>query len=149
MKPRTPSILVAYLPSGAATVTASYGGRSVTAAGRWAVDGPVWMPGAYDRSHRVGLHGGRLAVVQQGVRPLRVCDAAHHGGQLARATVATRGGWRGWNIHDDRGGLEGCIGIGAADLLDLLGLLEQARAAGAEQHPEGGVYATVRVEHRP
>lgn len=144
-----PTITITYLPSGAAQVVTTYGPLLSRARGAWAVGAPVWLAGLYDRSHRVGLHGPRLAVVQQGVTPLRVCDATAHRGDLARATVESRSGWRGWNLHDARGDLAGCIGISAAAMLDVLGVLEVARATGAEQHPEGGVLVTVRVEHRP
>jgi len=145
---KTPTITVTYHPFGVADVLAVWESHRAQARGKWATGGPVWLAGLYDRSHRVGLHGSRLAVVQQGVTPLRVCDATAHRGDLARATVESRSGWRGWNLHDARGDLAGCIGISAAAMLDVLGVLERARAAGAEQHPEGGVLVTVRVEHR-
>ena len=148
MTAKTPTITVTYHLSGVADVLAVWESHRAQARGKWATGGPVWLAGLYDRSHRVGLHGSRLAVVQQGVTPLRVCDATAHRGDLARATVESRSGWRGWNLHDARGDLAGCIGISAAAMLDVLGVLEVARAAGAEQHPEGGVLVTVRVEHR-
>jgi hypothetical protein len=146
---KTPTITVTYHPSGVADVLAVWESHRASARGKWATGGPVWLAGIYDRSHRVGLHGGRLAVVQQGVTPLRVVDAIAHRGDLRLATQASRSGWRGWNLHDARGDLAGCIGLTGAAMLDVLGVLERARAAGAEQHDEGGVLVTVRVEHRP
>jgi len=149
MRPQPPVIRVVYRHGGHADVIATWLEHQARAEGAWSTGHAVWMPGRYDRSHRVGLHGGRPAVVQQGVTALEVCDHSHHGGELARANVATRKGWRGWNIHDLRGALEGCVGLDAAAMLDVLGVCERAREAGAEQHPEGGVYVTLIVEHAP
>ena len=147
-----PIVTVTYRTSGAAEVVAVWRARRVVARGRWSTRHAVWLPGVYVASHRVGLHGpdtlARPALVQQGRATMRVCDHSHHGGDLARATVETRRGWRGWNIHDDRGSLEGCIGLTPQAMLDVLGVCERARADGAEQHPDGGVFVTLRVEHR-
>jgi hypothetical protein len=145
-----PVVTVTYLPGGVAAVVGTWGTATVQARARWSIPHAVWLPGVYDCSHRVGLHGGRLALVQQGRATMRVCDYRHHLGELSRATIETRRHWaRGWNLHDDRGALEGCIGVPASSMLDLLGLAEMAREAGAEQHRDGGVFVTLRVEHRP
>lgn len=149
MRPLPPVIRVVYRPGGEADVIATWREHQARAKGTWSTRHAVWMPGRYDRSHRVGLHGGRPALVQQGVTALEVCDGSAHGGELARANNATRRGWRGWNVHDLRGSLEGCIGLDAAAMLDVLGVCERAREAGVEQHKDGGALVTLIVEHAP
>ena len=146
-----PIVTVTYRPSGVAVVTATWDVHTVSATGSWSTRHAVWLPGRYDRSHRVGLHGRRLALVQQGITPLHAVDFARHHGQLSEATPTkpSRRGWNGWNIHDLRGDLAGCIGLSARDMLDVLGVCEMAREAGAEQHDDGGVLVTVIVEHEP
>ena len=150
MRPPPPLITVTYRPDGAAVVRVGWREHRLEVEGTWSTRHAIWMPGRYDRSHRVGLHGGRPAVVQQGLSAMSVCDVSAHGGELSRATKATRRHWaRGWNVHDLRGALEGCIGLSARDMLDVLGVCERAREAGAEQHPGGGVYVTLIVKHEP
>lgn len=132
-------------------------GRAVVrcGAGRWVgVYDPqagIWAPGIR-RSHTIGRHRGRLAIVQMGDLPLAL-------GPVPPAGEAWRPdrkgwGWRGLNIHDDRGDLAGCVGLAAPAMLDLLGEVQRwheeqraARASVAYHDDIGAPLLTVEVRH--
>lgn len=124
-------------------------------AGRWVgVYDPargVWAPGIR-RSHTIGRHRGRLAVVQMGEHRLALGHVSEDG---ATWTADRRGwGWRGLNIHDDRGDLSGCVGLSAAHMLELLGEVyrwhdeQRAVRASVAYHADLGTpLLTVEVRH--
>jgi hypothetical protein len=111
----------------------------------------VWAPGVR-RSHAVGRHRGRLAIVQMGDLPLALGPVPAAG---ADWRPDRRGwGWRGLNIHDDRGDLSGCIGLTAPAMLDLLGEVQRwheeqraRRAVVAYHEVLGSPLLTVEVIH--
>jgi len=105
--------------------------------GTWSTAHSRYAVGEYDRALVVGVHRGRMALVQQGLSPVRLTDG--------------RRGYFGRNIHDDRGGLLGCIGLPAPAMLDLLGAVygwwnASARPADWTHGAMGTPLVTLRVE---
>jgi hypothetical protein len=140
-------LTVTYRPRGHAEVRCGVG--------RWVgVYDPargVWAPGVR-RSHTIGRHKGRLAIVQMGDLPLALGPVPAAG---ADWRPDRRGwDWRGLNIHDDRGDLAGCIGLTAPAMLDLLGEVQRwheeqrlARRAVVYHEKLGTPLLTVEVIH--
>ena len=123
-----PHLRVTFEPAGRATVEGPCG---ITYRGRYDERAGIWPPGTR-RTHTVGVHGGRLAVVQQGIDTMSLGHLDHEG--VWRGDGRGRGDrngpgwwWRGINIHDDRGPVVGCVALSSADMLDLLGEIETWR----------------------
>lgn len=133
-----PVITITYRDDGTATVDIDAGWERRTCVGAlWSPLHARISPGTYDRSHVVGIHRGRLAIVQQGVTPIQLTDG--------------RRGYFGINIHDPRGDLSGCVGPSARWMLDALGILERHRVnvedTRHELHPRTGQpFVTVVVQ---
>lgn len=135
-------IVVTFKAGGVAEVVGPHGNRY---AGTYSERHGVWAPGSR-RSHTVGVHSGRLAVVQQGLEP----QSRGYIGPDGWVADATGLGWRGLNIHDQRGPLLGCVGLSSRDMLDLLGEVqlwtETAKPLGRHRDT-GWPILTVEVIH--
>lgn len=123
-----PVITIEYREDGTASVDIDAGwSRRTDLRARWSTSHARIAPGTYDRSHVVGVHRGRVAIVQQGLTPLELTDG--------------RRGWFGFNIHDPRGDLLGCVAPSPGWMLDALGILERCRVTHRDAsllHPQTG-----------
>lgn len=144
-------IVVTFKAGGVAEVVGPHGNRY---AGTYSERHGVWAPGSR-RSHTVGVHSGRLAVVQHGIDTMSLghldAEGVWTSDRKGRGDANGPGWWwRGLNIHDRRGPLLGCVGLSSRDMLDLLGEVqlwtETAKPLGRHRDT-GWPILTVEVIH--